>query len=512
MEQIRTQCVNDIRKRDLQLSKFKSHLDQRSQQRGANKGAAGGMVITITPGKTGANNASEDNERMPSVNDDQYSLQQETTGFLTQLSQELSNENDQLISLIQSAVVTLKDLQGLPHNLPQKPSRPSSNSGLLNHDDSEELVHVNDMSHETLSGDLNKVLSTLSDLLTNPNFAPVEEVHAREEEIQHLREGWERMESRWYEAMDMMQSWRKRLMDGGDTVRLEELKRGLCLGEGLNSPDRMMRKATQWSGEAQEDEDYEEIGADDDKHNESTPDADDLPAVDESLHASERPLFEAQASAASARPLFDLTDDEQQTRDEHALCETDLNAAANFHSPDRVMSRLQLSDIENSSPLPAKPHSKAADSATSRTDTLRSMTRSKPQPPKSKLPAHKAPIAKTRATQAGRASPAPDHDLTVSEKLRIAEHEARRTSSSPLNRNPSNSESPLDLKASRDGKEHLRSDRNHTSSQASRVGSLRAVEAKIKASPVKRAKIAGRPRRRKSTLSPDELEELMKGR
>ena len=98
-----------------------------------------------------------------------------------------------------------------------------------------------------------------------------------------------------------------------------------------------------------------------------------------------------------------------------------------------------------------------------------------------------------------KSSLASDNDLSVHEKLRIAEREAARVSTSNSPKSSRNTES-------------MRDKIKQSDSQTSRVGSLRGPEnGKAGQTPVKRTKIGGRPRRRKSTLSPDELEQLMVG-
>jgi hypothetical protein len=81
------------------------------------------------------------------------------------------------------------------------------------------------------------VLEHLRTLLTNPSFVPLEEVEVRDEEIKSLRESWEKMENRWKQAVSMMDGWQRRLADGGDGVRMEELKRGMNLDLSFTSND-----------------------------------------------------------------------------------------------------------------------------------------------------------------------------------------------------------------------------------------------------------------------------------
>jgi len=241
--QVRSQCANDVRKRDVQIARLKTHLV--AQQRGSRTGPVG-PSITITPGNIGrargggGGRSSEDSSSVPSLEDAEYSLKQETTEFLTQLSQSLSEENDALIGLVRGTLGTLREVQGISVAQQRQASGLARQSVGVGHNgagaqmaDGDGLVHAPAISYEVLARDLNGVLSNLRDLLSNPSFAPIEEVQVREEEIQRLREGWEKMESRWREAVVMMQGWRKRMLSGGDTVNLDELKMGLGLGKGL---------------------------------------------------------------------------------------------------------------------------------------------------------------------------------------------------------------------------------------------------------------------------------------
>src|ERR1700712_5087707 len=94
--QIRTACANDVRKREVQIQRLKSHLT--TQQRGNKVGLVGAATI-ISPGMSamsnGANGMREDEGF--GIDDPEYSLRHETTDFPTELSQGLSDENDNLI-------------------------------------------------------------------------------------------------------------------------------------------------------------------------------------------------------------------------------------------------------------------------------------------------------------------------------------------------------------------------------------------------------------------------------
>lgn len=227
VEQVRTSCTNDVRKRDKEIQRLKSHLT--SQQRG-NKSGLVGASITINPGVVGlGGSTSIIRDDAPDLDDPEYSLKQETTDFLTQLSQSLSDENDNLIGLVRSTLVTLRELQGMPENVHSEDAEGLSVIGEEDEATHEGMLQALPTDYDTLANDMDTVLDNLKNLLTNPNFVAVDEVEMREEEILRLRGGWEKMETRLREAFMLMDSWRKR-MTNGDTINLDELKMGFGLG------------------------------------------------------------------------------------------------------------------------------------------------------------------------------------------------------------------------------------------------------------------------------------------
>ena len=104
------------------------------------------------------------------------SLKQETTEFLTQLSQSLSDENDNLITLVRGALTTMRELLGLPANY----KFPDSAIGSLgsNEDGKQDanMLHTLPTSFDTLAADMDSTLAQLKTILTNPNFVSMEEV------------------------------------------------------------------------------------------------------------------------------------------------------------------------------------------------------------------------------------------------------------------------------------------------------------------------------------------------
>jgi hypothetical protein len=227
LSQVRTQCANDVKKRDLELARLKAHLQD---QRRGNRTGVVAPSMTVSGGERWQRESSSSKD----LKDPEYSLKQETTAFLTQLSQSLSDENDGLIGLLREALSTMKELLGLPANTQTMTDSAIGSRGSA--DDGKGIdnnVHALPASYETLATELDNTLSHLSKILTNPNFVSVDEVEMRDDEIVRLRQGWEHMETRWRDVLAMMDGWRRR-MDTGETLRLEDLQQGM----GLVSPTR----------------------------------------------------------------------------------------------------------------------------------------------------------------------------------------------------------------------------------------------------------------------------------
>lgn len=575
----------------MQIQKLKAHLAAR--QRG-NKTGLVGASISITPGNTGrANGASGNSEDgAPSLEDAEYSLRQETTEFLTQLSQSLSDENDSLIGLVRSTLGTLKELQGMPHNQPglQSDSRTRSSHSLSSTEASEDLVQSVAVSYQILAADLEGVLGSLTDLLTNPSFAPVEEVHIRDDEIHRLRDGWEKMEGRWTEAVLMMQGWQKRMLSGGDTVNLDELKMGLVLGEGLDSPSRKPVTAaaiTRDDGSQGEDHEVDEDEAEWLPEDEPAPAVDDLPGFDDDQveQQEEAPLFPAgeDDTIEAANEPLPPSPPPRHLKERNNNVSTLASASprkvsfAPDHTsqenvdPPKATRQSYVEPVEDSSPLPIKPTlsnpaptasttststSPQKHAATTRPSTNDNTTTTRPSAPRIPKPppsSFQRPTtttsasAKSTKTTTRRVSPLAkpaqpaQPALTVEEKLRLAEREARRLqSASPSDRAPgsqrrrhkpareqvadSKSEPATAPEKGVDGKhvdecaDNADAPRDDNAAEPEDVAS---VVAKVEDTKPKRGEIAtrkrdrtkiavgGRPRRRKSTLSPEELQELM---
>ncbi|KAJ9237132.1 Afadin and alpha-actinin-binding-domain-containing protein [Paecilomyces variotii] len=291
IQQIRAQCANDVRKRDIELQRLKSHLTDR--QRGKREGL-GVTTININPASDRSlrsKTVSSDD----SVNNPGYSLKQETTEFLTELCQNLSDENDTLISLSRNTIRTLKELQGLSGVEEGNGDAPEV-SIMTSHSANTGPVTALPTSYEELSSEMEVVLDHLRNLLTNPSFVPLEEVEIRDEEIQRLREDWERMEIKWKQAVRMMDGWHKRLSDGGDSFQAAELKIELGIGSDMNSVKRSVNEGLQTNSTPPiYEEEQESEGEEEKDEEEAVPESisrDDTPSTNDSALPVRKPSLQ----------------------------------------------------------------------------------------------------------------------------------------------------------------------------------------------------------------------------
>jgi hypothetical protein len=209
--QTRASCANEVRKRDRQIDGLKKAVTDAGRARGVGR-STGTTNITVF-GDIG----SDSELASPNGTEPSYDLRTETNSFLAELAKGLSEENEGLLQLVRRTTEHLKEMSGWDV---------ASGDPMENGDGHALVLAANpaDMSLE-----VEAVLEHLRTILTNPSFVPIEEVVVREDEIHRLRDGWEKMETRWKEAVHLIDGWRKRMQASGRPVNVEELKMGLRL-------------------------------------------------------------------------------------------------------------------------------------------------------------------------------------------------------------------------------------------------------------------------------------------
>ncbi|KAK4179346.1 Afadin and alpha-actinin-binding-domain-containing protein [Triangularia setosa] len=216
--QTRSACATEVRKRDRQIEGLKKAVTEAARARGASKSPG---VTTITVVGDIRSDVAVDQQGNPlpptptttASSSDGYDLRQETNSFLAELAKGLSEENGGLLTLIRRTTEQLKDMSGW-------------DAGMMGNDG---FALSLPSGYEDMAAEIEAVLEHLRTILTNPSFVPIEEVVVREEEINRLRDGWEKMETRWKEAVHLIDGWRRRMQASGRPVNVEELKMGLRL-------------------------------------------------------------------------------------------------------------------------------------------------------------------------------------------------------------------------------------------------------------------------------------------
>ncbi|KAL6908315.1 Afadin and alpha-actinin-binding domain-containing protein [Trichoderma evansii] len=206
--QVRTACATEVRRRDRQIESLKKQVGEAGRARGT-RTSSGVVSITVT-GDVG-NEGRRSLTRGGSIEDEDHSLRAETNSFLASLAQNLSEENETLLNVVRQAKDRLCEMSG------------------WNSEGKEDTEVVKPQGWQEMASELGAVMEHLRTILTNPSFVPIEEVMVREEEIDRLKAGWIKMESRWEDAVHLMDGWRKRMAKTGKPIGEEDLKMGLHL-------------------------------------------------------------------------------------------------------------------------------------------------------------------------------------------------------------------------------------------------------------------------------------------
>ncbi|KAB5572626.1 Afadin and alpha-actinin-binding-domain-containing protein [Coniochaeta sp. 2T2.1] len=212
--QTRAACANEVRKRDRQIDGLKKAVSDTGRTRGATKNP-GITTINVT-GEIGGEGGEKGTPRGVTESE-AYDLRMETNSFLAELAKCLSAENETLLELVRRTTQSLKEMSGW--------DKEDGAQGV----GSDGHAHALPVNPDEMAHDIEDILEHLRSILTNPSFVPIEEVVMREEEISRLRDGWEKMETRWAEAVHLMDGWRRRMQADGRPVNVEELKMGLRL-------------------------------------------------------------------------------------------------------------------------------------------------------------------------------------------------------------------------------------------------------------------------------------------
>lgn len=318
--QTRASCATEIRRRDRQIDTLKKQLGEAGRSRGS-RGNPAVTVITVT-GETG-----HERDRTTlggSLFGRDNELQSETNTTLSNLAQHLTEENDTLLCVMQRAMAQLRDMSGCTEE--------SKGDGEVN----------KRPSCEEIAAELDSIMSHTRTILTNPSFVPIEEVMVREDEINRLKTGWVKMETRWKDAVHLIDGWRKRMAASGKSVCDEELQMGLRLSPVRVNDVEETRDAVMGLSVVKEEEEEEA-----ERFMRSPCPAD---------RVGNRPIFEAPDEGydmVEEGYESEMTDYEDDTPADERVATTANNGMLNGFEPEPVGQRLDES-LE-SIPLPEPP-------------------------------------------------------------------------------------------------------------------------------------------------------------
>ena len=206
--QSRSSCGHEIRRRDRQIDTLKKQLAEAGRARGARSNPA---ITSITVTGT-INEPVPSPTKTGSTMSDEFTLRGETTTTLAKMSQNLSEENEAILSIVSRSMAQMREMSGWD-------------------DARAKDAQVNQQqSIEEMGTEMDSIMEHMRNILNNPSFVPIEEVVVREEEINRLKDGWVKMETRWKDAMVLIDGWRKRMAAGGSPIGDDELKLGFKLG------------------------------------------------------------------------------------------------------------------------------------------------------------------------------------------------------------------------------------------------------------------------------------------
>ncbi|EXJ61564.1 hypothetical protein A1O7_01992 [Cladophialophora yegresii CBS 114405] len=240
LDQVRAKCLSDVRKRDTELDKLKAHMA--GMQRG--KKESSGMKINTINWEPEPHGRERRNGQ--AVDRSEWSLEQESNDFLAALVNEMSTENVSLRRIITETAEMLRELTGLEGHRPggEESEQDAEEDGIgmpgqyrksrqkaaqaqqqAQAQAQAEAEAQNLTSCNELAQQMAGILEHCRSILKDPSFVPIEELQIRDEEIIKLRVGWEKMASRWKEAVTMMDNWRKHVDESGQEFSKEDLSR-----------------------------------------------------------------------------------------------------------------------------------------------------------------------------------------------------------------------------------------------------------------------------------------------
>ncbi|KAK9368750.1 Afadin and alpha-actinin-binding-domain-containing protein [Lipomyces kononenkoae] len=197
LQQIRAQEANERRKRDQQILRMKEKAGFEIRRAKS--------VSTITGKLSGSSWSSErymgssQSMRAFSENPDSGSIfREQASNVIPAVIQELTDENARLIALIRETALTLNLFTG---------------EKSVDDNEFDSVLQYLPTTFPELSIEINNSLVSLREILHEPKYVAIEDVHQREQEIERLKKQLDSMTTNWKDAIQTMDEWNQ-YMDG----------------------------------------------------------------------------------------------------------------------------------------------------------------------------------------------------------------------------------------------------------------------------------------------------------
>ncbi|KAK9375414.1 Afadin and alpha-actinin-binding-domain-containing protein [Lipomyces chichibuensis] len=228
LQQIRAQDANERRKRDQQILRMKEKAGFEIRR---------AKSISTTTGKF--NNSSWSSERYVASSQSMQTFsehpesgslfREQASNIIPNVIQELTHENARLIALIRETSLTLNVFTG---------------EKSVNNEEFDNVLQYLPSTFPELSIEINNSLEALREILHEPKYVSIEEVHHREQEIERLKKQLDSMTTNWKDAIQTMDEWNQ-YMDG--KVELPPpgslaQQQGHVDQDETHTPDRKMRQ------------------------------------------------------------------------------------------------------------------------------------------------------------------------------------------------------------------------------------------------------------------------------
>ncbi|KAK9320518.1 Afadin and alpha-actinin-binding-domain-containing protein [Lipomyces orientalis] len=192
LQQIRAQDANERRKRDQYILRMKEKAGF-EVRRTKSTSTATGKLNNSSWSSERYMSASQSVRKSFSEHPDSGSLfWEQTATIIPDVIQELTDENARLIALIRETALTLNVFTG---------------EKSVNDEDFDSVLQYMPSSFTELSIEINNSLEALREILHEPKYVSIDEVHHREQEIDRLKKQLDSMTSNWKDAIETMNEW-----------------------------------------------------------------------------------------------------------------------------------------------------------------------------------------------------------------------------------------------------------------------------------------------------------------